>query len=79
MTTVRRIADAMGCTPSDEDDLVEAVRLLVSERDTAVAAERARCAAVCREVAAEYEGHAGAVARQCAEAIERGPSAPGVG
>jgi hypothetical protein len=44
-----------------------------------VAAERARCAAVCREVAAEYEGHAGAVARQCAEAVERGPSAPGVG
>ena len=38
----------------------------------AVAAERARCAAVCREVAAEYEGHAGAVARQCAEAVERG-------
>lgn len=45
----------------------------------AVAAERARCTAVCREVAAEYEGHAGAVARQCAEAVERGPSAPGVG
>ncbi len=44
-----------------------------------VLAERARCAAVCREVAAEYEGHAGAVARQCAEAVERGPSAPGVG
>ena len=37
-----------------------------------VAAERARCAAVCREVAAGYDGHAGAVARQCAEAIERG-------
>jgi len=49
------------------------------EVDAAVAAERARCAAVCREVAAEYEGHAGAVARQCAEAVERGPSAPGVG
>ena len=44
-----------------------------------VLAERARCAAVCREVAAEYEGHAGAVARQCADAVERGPSAPGVG
>ena len=40
--------------------------------ERAVAAERARCAAVCRDVAAEYEGHAGAVARQCAEAIERG-------
>jgi len=37
-----------------------------------VAAERARCLAVCREVAAGYDGHAGAVARQCAEAIERG-------
>ena len=44
-----------------------------------VLAERARCAAVCRVVAAGYDGHAGAVARQCAEAIERGPSAPGVG
>lgn len=38
----------------------------------AVAAERARCAAACREVAALYDGHAGAVARQCADAIERG-------
>lgn len=79
MTTMQRIAEAMGCVPADDDDLVEAVRLLVSERDAAVTAERARCAAVCREVAAEYDGHAGAVARQCAEAIERGPSAPGVG
>ena len=51
----------------------------VDEVAAAIAAERARCAAVCREVAAGYDGHAGAVARQCAEAIERGPSAPGVG
>lgn len=51
--------------------------LIAAKRD--LAAERARCAAVCRDVAAEYEGHAGAVARQCAEAVERGPSAPGVG
>ena len=40
--------------------------------ERAVAAERARCAAVCREVAALYEGHPSAVARQCAEAIARG-------
>ena len=51
----------------------------VDEVAAAIAAERARCAAVCREVAAEYEGHPSAVARQCAEAVERGPSAPGVG
>jgi len=44
----------------------------VDDVTAAVAAERARCAAVCREVAAGYDGHAGAVARQCAEAIERG-------
>ena len=47
----------------------------------AVAAERARCAAVCREVAARYrhgacgceecEGRSDG-ARECAEAIERG-------
>jgi hypothetical protein len=48
---------------------------------TAVAAERARCAAVCREVSARYRhgacGCAGCEgrrdgARECAEAIERG-------
>ena len=39
-----------------------------------VLAERARCAAVCREVAAEYEdgGDARLTAEECAEAIERG-------
>ena len=31
----------MGCTPEDDDDLVEAVRLLVAERDEAKA-DRAR-------------------------------------
>ena len=46
------------------------------EVDAAVAAERARCAAVCREVAvayteAEYPYRA-AGALECAEAIERG-------
>ena len=46
-----------------------------------VAAERARCAAVCREVAARppVDGIVEAVALECAEAIERGPSAAGVG
>ncbi len=66
------------------DEKVAAKLMLGWVRDAltkAVAAERARCAAVCREVAAEYEGHAGAVARQCAEAIARGDAAalPGVG
>lgn len=41
----------------------------------AVAAERARCAAVCREVAAREAGYRNLVARDaaetCAEAIER--------
>lgn len=32
-----RIAAAMGCAPADDDDLVEAVRLLVAERDEAEA------------------------------------------
>ena len=49
MTTMDRIAAAMGCAPADDDDLVEAVRLLVSERDGAraelEASERARYAA----------------------------------
>jgi hypothetical protein len=35
-----RIAETMGCEPEDDDDLVEAVRLLVTERDQAK--ERAR-------------------------------------
>ena len=63
--------------------------LITAKRD--LAAERARCAAVCREVAVEYsardydalddDAHAYRAegARACAEAVERGPSAPGVG
>lgn len=47
--TLTRIATAMGCAPADGDDLVEAVRLLVAERDEAraelEATERARQAA----------------------------------
>jgi alcohol dehydrogenase class IV len=30
-----RIAEALGCEPESDDDLVEAVRLLVAERDLA--------------------------------------------
>jgi hypothetical protein len=41
MTTLDRIAAVMGCTPEDDDDLIEAVRLLVAERDEAKA-DRAR-------------------------------------
>lgn len=42
--------------------------------ERAVAAERARCAAVCREVAAQRwaVGLAEAAATECAEEIERG-------
>ena len=42
------------------------------EVDAAVAAERARCAAVCREVAADWRGDMRDTALECAEAIERG-------
>lgn len=138
--TLTRIAAAMGCAPADDDDLVEAVRLLVAERDearaeleaterarqaaeeerdtvlelvaddavavarerddrdaarlhavatlrvalsdaeadrdkalTAVAAERARCAAVCREVACFYDPPdvGSVVAHACADEVER--------
>ena len=45
-----------------------------------IAAERARCAAVCRDVAARERGHGDAVAtiaaEMCAEAIERGAVTP---
>ena len=34
-STLKRIAAAMSCDPDDDDDLVEAVRLLVEERDAA--------------------------------------------
>ena len=49
---------------------------VADEVRAAVAAERARCAAVCREVARRERGHGDTVARMaaetCAEAIERG-------
>lgn len=60
--------------------LAEREELALSEREH-VTAERARCAAVCREVAARYRGGACPCeecegrcdgARECAEAIERG-------
>ena len=63
----------------------EARDRLLTEAVEAVAAERARCAAVCREVAARYrhgacgcaecEGHRDG-ARECAEEIECGVVAP---
>ena len=37
-STLARIAEAMDCEPDDDDDLAEAVRLLVNERDEAVEA-----------------------------------------
>ena len=60
------------------DAIVDGVRMACA---SAIAAERARCAAVCREVAARYRHGAcgceecegrGDGARECAEAIERG-------
>lgn len=55
--TLRRIAEAMGCEPDDDDDLVEAVRMLVRERDS-VLAERDRSRATVaetREILAAYD------------------------
>jgi hypothetical protein len=59
----------------------EILMIVAYERKAAIAAERARCAAVCREVAdiyrrsgctcAECEGHREG-ARECAEEIECG-------
>jgi hypothetical protein len=59
----------------------EVSMMLAYETKAAVTAERARCAAVCREVAARYRHGAcgceecegrGDGARECAEALERG-------
>jgi hypothetical protein len=44
---MRRIAEVMSCEPADSDDLIESVRLLVRDRDTALA----RVAALEQEVA----------------------------
>lgn len=40
LAALRRLAETMGCKPDDNDDLVEAVRLLVRERDEAIKAQR---------------------------------------
>lgn len=52
----------------------EVLMIVAYETKAAIAAERARCAALCREVADEYEdgGDARLTAIECAEAIERG-------
>lgn len=50
-----RIAAAMGCAPADDDDLVEAVRLLVAERDEAKA-DRARLRAYLRDATDDAAG-----------------------
>ena len=57
------------------DEKVAAKLMLGWVRDAltkAIAAERARCAAVCREVAADWRGDMRDTALECAEAIERG-------
>jgi hypothetical protein len=66
---------------ADNDLILEERERQLTAALTAVAEERARCAAVCREVEARYrhgacgceecEGRRGG-ARECAEAIERG-------
>ena len=79
MTMMSRIAAAMGCVPADDDDLVEAVRLLVAERDGAraelEATERARRGAASKcarlRMALAEERAALATVRAELEATER--------
>ena len=59
---------------ADADLILEERERQLTVALTAVAAERARCAAVCREVACFYDGGdiGSVVALACADAIERG-------
>ena len=64
--TLARIAAAMNCAPADGDDLVEAVHLLVAERDAAVAQRDALAAAVREE--REARAYCAVVGKDCERA-----------
>ena len=64
-------ADAL----ADADLIMEQRERQITAALTAVAEERARCAAVCRAVAAAMDDD---TALACAEAIERGPTGGGL-
>ncbi len=78
-------ADALRLALADADIIMEERERQLTAALEAVADERARCAAVCREMAARYrygacgceecEGRSDG-ARECVEAIERGVVAP---
>jgi len=75
--TARAETDALRVALADADLILEERERQLTAALTAVAAERERCAALCREVAARYrygacgcEGRSDG-ARECAEAIER--------
>jgi len=81
----RAEADALRVALADNDLILEERERQLTAALTAVTEERSRCAAVCREVAARYRSGAcgcaecegrGDGARECAEAIERGPVTP---
>ena len=71
---VVRERDAARVSLADADLILEERERQLTAALTAVAAERARCAAVCREVACFYDPPdvGSVVALACADAIERG-------
>lgn len=72
--TLPALRDAVARVLQARGEAADALRAIV-EVEHAVAAERARCAAVCRAVAAAM---ADDTALACAEAIERGPTGGGL-
>lgn len=74
----RAEADALRVALADADLILEQRERQITAALTTAAEERARCAAVCREVAGFYfaEDIGSVVAHACAEAIERGPVTP---
>ena len=74
MSSERALADGLQVALADADLILEERERQLTAALTAVAEERARCAAVCREVACFYDGGdvGSVVALACADAIERG-------
>lgn len=71
-STLARIAEAMDCEPDDDDDLAEAVRLLVNERDEAVEALEEREGDMHTRIRAGYDRTIADVWRAKVAEAERG-------